>query len=828
MTIPGEPSQASLASGPGEAPQGEDGSAPHDTPGSAAALQAAEARYHTLFEHAQVGVLLADAQSTYLDANPSACRMLGYSRDELIGLHASDIVLPAEVTHIATALSEIGSQPRHQRHWRFRRKDGSVFLAEVIATRMPDGTLLGTFNDLSDRRRADETRERLAAIVESSHDGIISETLDGIITSWNAGAETIFGYSAGEMIGGTIERVIPSDKLRESRLIQEKLRRGERLPLINTQRRMKDGRLIDISMATSPINDADGQLTGASKNVRDITALKERERDLARISRLYAALSQINQAIVQTSDRDGLFRKICEALVEQGGFRFAWIGWHEPATHRLIPVMHVGEDDGLLRSVVIHTDDRPEGRGPSGRAFRFGKTVVNNDIQGDPSTRPWRGNYVQLGLFASAALPIRVGGKVEGTLNVYADTADFFHDKEVALLEEAAFDISFALDNHAREEARRAAERTVLSEKLFSDTMIDSMPGILYFYDAQGRFLRWNRNFETATGYSAAEIAGMSPLDFFSLEDKPLLQGKIEDVLTKGEASVEADLVRRDGSASPYFLTGRRIEFAGGPCLIGAGIDISERKRAEAEREHRHRAEAADRVKSAFLATMSHELRTPLNSIIGFTGILLQGLAGPLNPEQNKQLGMVRTSARHLLALVNDVLDISKIEAGQLEVERASFDLRQSITKVLAIVEPQAAAKHLTLRTELAPELGQAVSDQRRFEQILLNLLSNAIKFTEQGEVVLRAELSGGERPSIHLRVSDTGIGIQPEDLMDLFQPFRQIASGLSRSNEGTGLGLAICRRLAVLMGGEVRAESVWGEGSSFSVTLPIQGAPQP
>ena len=236
--------------------------------------------------------------------------------------------------------------------------------------------------------------------------------------------------------------------------------------------------------------------------------------------------------------------------------------------------------------------------------------------------------------------------------------------------------------------------------------------------------------------------------------------------------------------------------------------------------EAKEAAESADRIKSAFLATMSHELRTPLNSIIGFTGILRQELAGPLNDEQRKQLGIVRDSARHLLALINDVLDLSKIEAGQLEVNRAPFDLRAAIEKVAGIVKPLAEKKGLALRVRLAPEIGAGETDSRRVEQILLNLLQNAIKFTERGEVALAAESAGG---AIRLSVADTGIGIRPEDMGQLFQPFRQIDSGLSRQHEGTGLGLAICRRLAELLGGAIRAESTWGQGSVFTLTLPAK-----
>lgn len=286
--------------------------------------------------------------------------------------------------------------------------------------------------------------------------------------------------------------------------------------------------------------------------------------------------------------------------------------------------------------------------------------------------------------------------------------------------------------------------------------------------------------------------------------------------------------------------TGKMVE------ILSIGTDITERKRAEdqvrrlheelqnhaAELERRvvertaelavarDRAEAADRLKSAFLATMSHELRTPLNSIIGFTGIILQGLAGPLNIEQHKQLEMVQSSSRHLLALINEVLDISKIEAGQLEVIFESFDLRASIEKVAGIIKPLAEKKGLTLLAEIKPEVGTLVSDKQRIEQILINLLNNAVKFTERGSIRLLAEIVPD---AVSLSITDTGIGIKSDDLHKLFQPFRQIDSGLTRNHEGSGLGLAICRKLAELLGGEIRVESEWGRGSTFTILLPLK-----
>lgn len=274
--------------------------------------------------------------------------------------------------------------------------------------------------------------------------------------------------------------------------------------------------------------------------------------------------------------------------------------------------------------------------------------------------------------------------------------------------------------------------------------------------------------------------------------------------------------------------------------ILVASQDVTERRQAEEElavyRGHleelvrkrtaelevaREKAESADHLKSAFLATMSHELRTPLNSIIGFTGLLIQGLAGPLNDEQLKQLGMVQNSSRHLLELINDVLDISKIEAGQLDIISEPFDLAGSIEKVTGLVSPLAEKKGLAVRLEKQAGIGMFTGDKRRVEQVVINLLNNAIKFTDKGFVELSCSANG---PDIVISVRDTGIGIKPEDMERIFKPFQQIDTGLSRRHEGTGLGLSITRKLIDMMGGKILVQSEVGKGSTFTVILPASG----
>ena len=229
------------------------------------------------------------------------------------------------------------------------------------------------------------------------------------------------------------------------------------------------------------------------------------------------------------------------------------------------------------------------------------------------------------------------------------------------------------------------------------------------------------------------------------------------------------------------------------------------------------RLQELDRLKSMFIASMSHELRTPLNSIIGFTGIMMKGMAGEINPEQRKQLGMVQDSARHLLALINDVIDISKIEAGKIEAGVSTFNLAEIIQEVGNTVGPSAQEQGLVLNIEIPGPIS-VTSDERRVKQIIMNLVSNAIKFTDTGSV----DVTVGQKGTvIEVCVRDTGIGIGKEDMEQLFRPFGRIAVP-GRLTEGTGLGLYLSKKLARFLGGDITVESHPGKGSIFTLTFPV------
>jgi PAS domain S-box-containing protein len=281
--------------------------------------------------------------------------------------------------------------------------------------------------------------------------------------------------------------------------------------------------------------------------------------------------------------------------------------------------------------------------------------------------------------------------------------------------------------------------------------------------------------------------------------------------------------LRKDGSEFPVEISLSPVTLREGTFIAAAVRDVTQRKAFEAQlKELNAQLESASRAKDRFLASMSHELRTPLNAIIGFTGTLVMGLPGPLNEEQLRQLQIVQSSARHLLSLINDVLDLAKIESGKVELSSEQISLRETIDGVVASFAALAAEKELTFSARVVVDDDVVVSDRRALRQILINLTSNALKYTDRGSVCISVEATQlRNRPAVAITVADTGIGIKAEDIERSFLAFEQLDSLNTRRYEGTGLGLYVSRNLSALLGGELTVSSEYGVGSRFTFTVP-------
>jgi PAS domain S-box-containing protein len=369
------------------------------------------------------------------------------------------------------------------------------------------------------------------------------------------------------------------------------------------------------------------------------------------------------------------------------------------------------------------------------------------------------------------------------------------------------------------------------SEMEFRAVFENANDGIIVL-EPTGRILEANGVICRRLGYSREEFLRMNVSDVNLPEHAATVARRLAMVMERGKGLFEDVNVRKDGSHVPVEISTRRFDYRGTPCILGVTRDISERKRAEAEAAERSaelqraktQAEAANQAKSDFLAHISHELRTPMNGIIGMTDLLLDT---SLTSEQRDFSETICRSAQALLVVINDLLDLSKIEAGRLEIRTSPFDIVDCLTEVSDLMAPQARAKGLAYTFQAATAWRRVSGDAGRIRQVILNLLGNAIKFTAEGSVQLRVWLvETAERGAVFsIAVKDTGIGIPADKLPLLFSKFTQLDSSMSRKHQGTGLGLAISRELAELMGGTLTATSKPGCGSEFVFTLPLTRA---
>jgi two-component system sensor histidine kinase/response regulator len=534
---------------------------------------------------------------------------------------------------------------------------------------------------LQDNRALLDERAGTAAIVESSDDAIIGKNLKGIVTSWNRGAERLFGYSASEAIGQPLLQIFPADLHHEERSVLERIEKGERIEHVDTVRRHKDGRLVMVSATISPIRDRDGRVVGASNIAREITRRKEVEAELN------VRRAQLEEEVVKRTEQLRAREDFLQTLTDNLPGMVAY--WRDSVCEFSNEANAAWF--GLTREQIvgIHARDLL-----GDEAYESRQPLVRQLMAGEP-----------------------------------------YHVERTLI--------------NARGEARH----------LWSHYMP-------YRHDGQ--------------------IDG-----FFVMQS---------DVTPIKEAEV-----RLRESVSELEVTQRQMQ-------------VLNNSLAQA----RDAADAANRAKSEFLANMSHEIRTPMNTVLGLTRLLQREA---LNAEQSANVAKISEATKHLLTIINDILDLSKVEAGQLRLERVNFPLAAVLDQVRSLVADQVQAKGLMLALDTDATPPWLLGDPTRLRQALLNYVANAVKFTEHGSIRIGARLlqQHGDQVLVRFEVKDTGRGIDPEQLPRLFSAFEQGDSSTTRRYGGTGLGLAVTRRLAAMMGGESGAESQVGVGSTFWFSAMLQ-----
>ncbi len=588
----------------------------------------------------------------------------------------------------------------------------------------------------------------------------------GQVVHWGAAANTLFGYSAREAIGRSfLDLTVPVDRFQDERdQIEAAVTKGQ--ATFESLLRRKDGSHLNVCITHRAVetHGSGGMLILSTQ--KDVTQLRV-ERDAQRVeSRFHDLLESVPDAVVIVN----------------------------PTGH------------------IVYANDHAE------RLFGYSA----DELTGRPieALLPERLRSAHIthrvGYFAEPR-PRSMGIGLE-LFGLRKDGSEF--PVEISLSPMQVEDTTLAM-SAIRDVSLRHQEQ----EKFRG--LLEAAPDAIVIVNPNGEIVLVNTQAEQLFGYARQDILGQ-PIEML-LPDRFHEKHSGHRTSYFGDprvrpmgAGLQLYGQRRDGSEFPVEISLSPLRTEEGMLVSSAIRDITDRKRIEQELLDKNLAlEEADRAKNRFLASMSHELRTPLNSIIGFTGTLLMKLPGPLNIEQDTQLRTVQKSARHLLSLINDLLDVAKIEANRMELAIERVDCSASIREVTAALRPLAEAKGLKFVVSLPPDPVIISADKRALNQILLNLTGNAIKFTDAGFVNVNLGRGLGAPPApVEISIEDSGPGIKAEDLALAFKPFTRLNTGTRAPKSGTGLGLHLSQKLAALMGFSIDCRSTPGQGTTFVLVL--------
>ncbi len=681
---------------------------------------------------------------------------------------------------------------------------------------MPNGSDQNWKVSQSERRQAEETLLKAGAlqraIFNSANFSSIATDAKGVIQIFNVGAERMLGYTAAEVV----DKVTPAE-------------------ISDPQEVIARAAALSLELETTITPGFEALVFKASRGIEDIYELTYIRKDGSRFPAIVsvtalrdAADTIIGYLLIGT---DNTARKQAEeALLKAGALQkaiFNSANFSSIATDAkgVIQIFNVGAERmlGYTAAEVVDKVTPAEISDPQEVIARAAALSLEFDTTITP------------GFEALVFKALRGIEDIYELTYIRKDGSRFPAIVSVTALRDAqGASIGYLLigtDNTARRQAEEKLRWTEESFRLMVESVTDYA---IVMLDPEGLVVSWNAGAERIKGYSAEEIVGQHFSRFYLQEDiqKGKPQRDLDVVAATGQFEDEGWRVRQDGSAFWANVVFTAIRDQSGRLRGFAKLtrDLTEPMKIEATlTKAKEAADAANQAKSAFLATMSHELRTPMNAILGYSEILMEEAQEKGQEEFIPDLEKIHASGNHLLSLINNILDLSKIEAGKMDLFLESFGISRVIEDVVSTVRPLVEKNGNTLEVHCAADLGTMHADLTKVRQSLFNLLSNACKFTENGTITLEAsrELLGGV-DWIKFSVSDTGIGMPPEQMEKLFQPFVQGDASTSRKFGGTGLGMTITHRFCEMMGGEITAKSEPGRGATFTIRLPARVKVQP
>jgi PAS domain S-box-containing protein len=694
------------------------------------------------------------------------------------------------------------------------------FRRELLGTGLVVGALIvaiaGAVYGLWRRQRAEhldalaETRARYSLVLADANDAIMFLGPDHRILDCNSRTEEMYGYSRDELLGRHIVELREDGDSPDFREAMKDLHASQAL-VFDAQHVRKDGTSFPVEVSSRIV------LVGGDEVrlsiVRDVSERARAEARIAALNRLFHTISLIDQLILREGDRDRLLSEACRIVVEEGGFRTAWVGMADRERGEVVPVAAAGVEPGNLAGVGVRCDDSPHGRGPTGTAIREERTTVVDDTESDPAYAPWRAMARARGFRASAAFPIRQAGRVIGALNVIATEPGAFRDDFASLLEDLAADIGFALGAIEDREERARGEATLRRERDFTNAVLDTLGALVVVLDPAGRIARFNRACEQATGYRFEEVWGKEIWDLFLVaEEKDELRALFGQ-LTAGQFPIEHEnvWVTRDGRRLLVHWDNTALTAQDGSVeyVIATGIDVTEQRRMEQQLQQVQRMEAVGRLAGG----VAHDFNNLLQAMLGLTSVLRaesnasERFAGKLDELSEHIKRGAQLTRQLLLFSRRETAKPERIDLNEV-VQDSTRLLRRLLRENIAL-EVQVAADRLPLE-----------ADRGQLEQVLVNLAVNASDaMPEGGRLTIRTGSDGQQW--VWVEVSDTGVGIASAAREHIFEPFFTTKS----AGAGTGLGLAVVHGIVTRHRGRIELTSEVGRGTTFRVAMPRTGS---